>query len=127
PSASQNASKICDVIPYMAPEVLRNKGYTKASDIYSLAMIMSEMASGEPPFAEKRCWDADPTKRPNAVIFLKDGQENYSLILDSCKKRRPGQFIKVQYITVVRLLNTSRGHECEIDFHKGNNEVDADN
>ncbi|RIA90287.1 kinase-like domain-containing protein, partial [Glomus cerebriforme] len=41
------------VLPYMAPEVLRNKPYTPASDIYSLSMIMWEFTSGIPPFNNK--------------------------------------------------------------------------
>ncbi|GET64331.1 kinase-like domain-containing protein [Rhizophagus irregularis DAOM 181602=DAOM 197198] len=42
--------KIYGVIPFMAPEVLRGKPYTPASDIYSLSMIMWEFTSGTPPF-----------------------------------------------------------------------------
>src|SRR5579871_3464251 len=38
------------VLPYMAPEVLRNNPYIQASDIYSFSMIMWEFASGVPPF-----------------------------------------------------------------------------
>ncbi|RGB34762.1 kinase-like domain-containing protein [Rhizophagus diaphanus] len=34
----------------MAPEVLRGKPYTPASDIYSFSMIMWEFTSGIPPF-----------------------------------------------------------------------------
>ncbi|RGB23896.1 kinase-like domain-containing protein [Rhizophagus diaphanus] len=34
----------------MAPEVLRGKPYTPASDIYSFSMIMWEFTSGVPPF-----------------------------------------------------------------------------
>ncbi|EXX65281.1 hypothetical protein RirG_134760 [Rhizophagus irregularis DAOM 197198w] len=34
----------------MAPEVLRGKSYTPASDIYSFSMIMWELTSGVPPF-----------------------------------------------------------------------------
>ncbi|RGB31110.1 kinase-like domain-containing protein, partial [Rhizophagus diaphanus] len=34
----------------MAPEVLRGKSYTPASDIYSFSMIMWEFTSGVPPF-----------------------------------------------------------------------------
>ncbi|POG75338.1 kinase-like domain-containing protein, partial [Rhizophagus irregularis DAOM 181602=DAOM 197198] len=41
---------IYGVIPFMAPEVLRGKSYTLASDIYSLSMIMWEFTSGIPPF-----------------------------------------------------------------------------
>ena len=41
---------IYGVLPYMAPEVLRGKPYTKAADIYSFGMIMWEMTSGVPAF-----------------------------------------------------------------------------
>ncbi|CAB4438282.1 unnamed protein product [Rhizophagus irregularis] len=41
---------ICGVIPFIAPEVLRGKSYTPASDIYSFSMIMWEFTSGVPPF-----------------------------------------------------------------------------
>jgi serine/threonine protein kinase len=38
------------VLPYIAPEVLRGKPYTKAADIYSFGIIMWEMTSGVPAF-----------------------------------------------------------------------------
>jgi len=38
-------------LPYIAPEVIVKKEYTFASDIYSLAMLMWEVSSGQPPFA----------------------------------------------------------------------------
>ncbi|GBC18300.1 kinase-like domain-containing protein [Rhizophagus irregularis DAOM 181602=DAOM 197198] len=41
---------IYGVIPFMAPEILRGKSYTPASDIYGFAMIMWEFTSGVPPF-----------------------------------------------------------------------------
>ena len=37
----------------MAPEVLRGKPYTLASDIYSFSMIMWEFTSGVPPFNDR--------------------------------------------------------------------------
>ncbi|POG61950.1 kinase-like domain-containing protein [Rhizophagus irregularis DAOM 181602=DAOM 197198] len=42
--------KIYGVVPFMAPEVLRGKPYTPASDVYSFSMIMWEFTSGIPPF-----------------------------------------------------------------------------
>jgi serine/threonine protein kinase len=42
--------EIYGVIPFMAPEVLRGKPYTPASDIYSFSMIMWEFTSGVSPF-----------------------------------------------------------------------------
>ncbi|GBC04880.1 hypothetical protein RclHR1_05910013 [Rhizophagus clarus] len=44
---------IYGVIPFMAPEVLRGKPYTPASDIYSFSMIMWEFTSGVPPFNDR--------------------------------------------------------------------------
>ncbi len=37
-------------LPYIAPEVIVGKEYTKASDIYSVGMLMWEISSGRPPF-----------------------------------------------------------------------------
>ncbi|GBC04760.1 hypothetical protein RclHR1_05850009 [Rhizophagus clarus] len=44
---------IYGVIPFIAPEVLRGKPYTPASDIYSFSMIMWEFTSGVPPFNDR--------------------------------------------------------------------------
>src|ERR1043165_7545589 len=41
---------IYGVLPFVAPEVLRGKPYTLASDIYSFSMIMWEFISGVLPF-----------------------------------------------------------------------------
>src|ERR1044072_7434982 len=37
-------------LPYIAPEVIAGKEYTFKSDIYSVAMLMWEISSGQPPF-----------------------------------------------------------------------------
>jgi len=44
---------IYGVLPFVAPEVLRGKSYTLASDIYSFSMIMWEFTSGIPPFDDR--------------------------------------------------------------------------
>ncbi|CAB5353551.1 unnamed protein product [Rhizophagus irregularis] len=44
---------IYGVVPFMAPEVLRGKSYTPASDVYSFSMIMWEFTSGVPPFNDR--------------------------------------------------------------------------
>ena len=45
-----NPNKIFGVIPYLAPEILSKKPYTKESDIYSFGMIMWEFTTGKKPF-----------------------------------------------------------------------------
>jgi len=42
--------KIYGVLPYVAPEVLLEKGYTKSADIYSFGMVAYEVLSGLPPY-----------------------------------------------------------------------------
>ncbi|RIA96128.1 kinase-like domain-containing protein, partial [Glomus cerebriforme] len=46
-------AKIYGVMPYVAPEVLRGKLYTKAADIYSFGMIMYFVATGRQPFNDR--------------------------------------------------------------------------
>ncbi|GBB88836.1 hypothetical protein RclHR1_15450001 [Rhizophagus clarus] len=48
--SSLKKDSLYGVAPFMAPEVLRGKPYTPASDIYSFSMIMWEITSGVPPF-----------------------------------------------------------------------------
>uniref|UniRef100_U9UKJ1 Protein kinase domain-containing protein n=1 Tax=Rhizophagus irregularis (strain DAOM 181602 / DAOM 197198 / MUCL 43194) TaxID=747089 RepID=U9UKJ1_RHIID len=47
------SNSIQGVLPYIAPEVLRNKPYTKQSEVYSISMIMWELTSNKPPFSNK--------------------------------------------------------------------------
>jgi len=48
-----NLNKIYGVVPYLAPEVLSKKPYTKESDIYSFGMIMWEHTTGKKPFYDR--------------------------------------------------------------------------
>ena len=43
-------SGIYGVLPYVAPEVLRGKEYTQASDIYGFGIIAYEVCTGLPPY-----------------------------------------------------------------------------
>ena len=44
-------NEIYGVIPYIAPEIFNGAKFSKASDIYSLGMIMWELTTGCKPFA----------------------------------------------------------------------------
>ncbi|GBC23757.2 kinase-like domain-containing protein [Rhizophagus irregularis DAOM 181602=DAOM 197198] len=44
-------NEIYGVIPYVAPEIFKGAAFSKASDIYSMGMIMWELTTGCKPFA----------------------------------------------------------------------------
>src|SRR5205814_1589390 len=48
--ADKSSKSIYGNLPYVAPEVIAGRKYTFASDIYSIAMLMWEISSGQPPF-----------------------------------------------------------------------------
>src|SRR5581483_11444915 len=68
-SSNSNSKNVYGVLPYMAPEILRGKKYTKKSDVYSLGIIMNEIISVVPPF----------NKEPH----------DEHLALDICRGKRP--------------------------------------
>ncbi|EXX76075.1 kinase-like domain-containing protein [Rhizophagus irregularis DAOM 181602=DAOM 197198] len=49
-SPQNSNKKIYGVLPYVAPEVLRGKEYTQASDIYGYGIIAYEICTGFPPY-----------------------------------------------------------------------------
>jgi serine/threonine protein kinase len=66
---NNDEDNVYGIIPYVAPEVLQGKKYTKASDIYSFSMIMWELMVGRRPF-----WDRN---------------HNTDLIIEICDGLRP--------------------------------------
>src|SRR6266542_742029 len=68
-SQDQSLTDIYGVLPLVAPEILRSKPYTTASDIYSFSMIMWEITSGIPP--------------------LDDVEHGFQLALSICNGKRP--------------------------------------
>src|SRR5947209_5398123 len=49
-TSQSNDKQIYGVLPYVAPEVLKGKGYTQASDIYGFGIIAYEVCTGLPPY-----------------------------------------------------------------------------
>ncbi|RIA83970.1 kinase-like domain-containing protein [Glomus cerebriforme] len=47
------SDNIQGVLPYIDPEVLRCRPYSKQSEVYSMSMIMWELSSNKPPFSNK--------------------------------------------------------------------------
>src|SRR2546425_4907098 len=86
-----NPNKIFGVIPYMAPEVLSKKPYTKESDIYSFGMIMWEFTTGKKPFNDRPhdhylMLDILKGERPQ---ITDDTPEFYAKLLKRCWDHNP--------------------------------------
>src|SRR5205085_7621303 len=88
-------NKIFGVIPYLAPEVLSRKPYTKESDIYSFGMIMWEYTTGRKPFHDRphdHCLILDILKGERPQI-TNDTPEFYAELMKRCwnynPKKRP--------------------------------------
>ncbi|GES90717.1 kinase-like domain-containing protein [Rhizophagus clarus] len=68
PNSTKN--NIYRVMPYMAPEILRGKPHTLASDIYSYCQGLRTNIREETPDSLKelikKCWDANPENRPTS-------------------------------------------------------------
>src|SRR4051794_10638198 len=51
--ANDKEEEIYGVLPYVAPEVLRKKGYTPASDVYSLGVVTYEIFANASPYLDR--------------------------------------------------------------------------
>ncbi|GBC02285.1 hypothetical protein RclHR1_04540009 [Rhizophagus clarus] len=75
--ANKPSKSIYGNLSYIAPEVIVGKEYTFPSDIYSIAMLMWEISSGQPPFANYEsdynlAMDIVNGNRPKIIsVFLK--------------------------------------------------------
>src|SRR5947208_11898019 len=86
-----NPNKIYGVIPYLAPEVLSKKLYTKESDIYSFGMIMWEFTTGKKPFhnrSHNHLLISDILKGESPQI-TDDTPEFYAELMKKCWDHNP--------------------------------------
>src|SRR6185369_1757278 len=86
-----NPNKIYGVIPYLAPEVLSKKPYTKESDIYSFGMIMWEFTTGKKPFhyrSHNHCLISDILKGERPQI-TDDTPKFYAELMKRCWDHNP--------------------------------------
>jgi serine/threonine protein kinase len=116
--ANEISSHTYGVVPYMAPEILRGKEYTRASDVYSLGIIINEIATVIPPFCDRPhdyclaidiCHGLRPEIKEDLPKALK---ELIQKCWDANPKNRP---------TSEMVLNTIKGIPCSVlwfDFNE---------
>lgn len=49
-SDSTKTKSFCGTPAYLSPEMLNNKGASKASDLYGIGAVLYEMLTGDPPY-----------------------------------------------------------------------------
>ncbi|CAG8773513.1 19646_t:CDS:1, partial [Cetraspora pellucida] len=105
------------ILPYLAPEVLREKQFSRASDIYALGVIMTEIANGKrskckPEFdfvipdcyvkLAERCIDSDLKKRPTVKEIWKKVDEWNELMKSSDDENE----VKKQFLEADKIIKT---------------------
>ncbi|RIB06807.1 kinase-like domain-containing protein, partial [Gigaspora rosea] len=78
---------------YIAPEVLRSRGYTPASDVYSFGIIMWEVSSGRLVFSDKNHDLCFLTEACNGLrpTIAKDMPEYYVDLMKRCWNNDPAK------------------------------------
>lgn len=91
---NMSSNQVYGNLPYIAPEVLNGKKYTFASDIYSIGMLMYEIATGLPPFNGSK-------HNSHLVINILDGKRpaipkehthitpEYIILMEKCWNKYP--------------------------------------
>ncbi|RIB21909.1 hypothetical protein C2G38_2014583 [Gigaspora rosea] len=106
------------VVQYVADEILSGEPYTKASDIYSLGVIMSEVSTGKPPFENLSCSSVKLRKvldklRPE---FAKGTPECFIELANQCMDNDPEKRPKAKEVY-------EKLREWRIILDKGTNEL----
>ncbi|CAI2176633.1 17787_t:CDS:2 [Funneliformis geosporum] len=86
-------NEIYGVIPYIAPEIFNGVAFSKASDVYSMGMIMWELTTGYKPFSNiehdhKLIYEIIYGKRPE---ITNDTPECYAALMKRCWDSDPSK------------------------------------
>ncbi|RIA79354.1 kinase-like domain-containing protein [Glomus cerebriforme] len=100
--ADNPSSSIYGNLPYIAPEVILEKKYTQASDIYSIGIIMWEISSGYPPFYNCKhnydlAMDIINGKRPKIAKETETPRE-YKELMEQCWNSDPSKRPKIDVL-----------------------------
>lgn len=90
---------------YQAPEVLKSEGYEKASDVYSFALIVYEIMTGEKPMIEFKDFSSLYNEVVNKEFrpkFKKPINECYRRLIVKCWCQNPSE--RLSFHDIVEIL-----------------------
>jgi serine/threonine protein kinase len=99
-------SQIYGVIPYIATEILKGAKFSKASDIYSMGMIMWELTTGCKPFSNVKhdielIYKIIDGERPD---ITDDTPEDFANLIKKCWNPDPKK--RLSAIKICEILNS---------------------
>src|SRR3954470_6399252 len=107
--ANKLSKSVYGNLSYIAPEVIAGKEYTFASDIYSIAILMWEISSGQPPFIN---YDHDYDLAMNIINGIRPKIVSgtplkYKSLMEQCWDADPLKRPDINTLTIkIRDMNT---------------------
>jgi serine/threonine protein kinase len=117
--------KLIGTIPYMSPEHVVGRGIDERSDLFSLAIILYEMLTGERPFHGRTCADLMASilhSQPRPISSDRhDIPEQLSLAISLCLEKDPAARLQsaeslCEQLRILRLQRSSGALRVERDF-----------
>ncbi|CAG8473974.1 15934_t:CDS:2 [Funneliformis mosseae] len=106
-------NKVLELMPYIAPEIIKGESYSLASDIYNFGIVMIEFSTGKCLFENKvrpefgkgtpeiykdfvnKCINVNPDRRPTAPGLYKQLKFWYKCIIGDCAEfDKYGEMVK---------------------------------
>ncbi|RGB33878.1 kinase-like domain-containing protein [Rhizophagus diaphanus] len=118
--ADKSSKSVYGNLPYIAPEVINGREYTFKSDIYSIAMLMWEISSEQPPFINHEhdynlAMNIINGIRPKIVLGTPTEYKNLMKeCWDADPSKRPDIYTLMKKISEMNLYYQSMTDELEI-------------
>ena len=116
--ADKSSKSVYGNLPYIAPEVIAGKEYTFASDIYSVAILMWQISSGQPPFVKYEHDDYDLAMDIISGMRPKIGSDiplEYKSLMEQCwdadPLKRPDIYTLDEKMNEIHLLYQNMSDE----------------
>ena len=109
--------KMIGTIPYMSPEQIEGRPLDHRTDLFSLGIMLYELATGERPFrgdSSAALMSAILRDRPTPVRERRrDVPQDVSRLIDHCLEKQPGDRMQTAHEMLVELKAQRRAWEAE--------------